>query len=140
MGAAAKHKAARAGEDNWLYDGDDGCDTHGLPSDEEDGGLTMLDLQQANSAASARRSSEKSNLKVTNLIDWGECNIADEELSTGIGLSSSSNMTVVGSSEVMRDVSTRSSVASSAMAPFTSPIEVMQGIAAPNSMHGGEDE
>jgi len=68
-----KKKQARAVEDDWLFDNneDDLC----VDSDDEDGGFMGLQMMVPGRQPSAQP--KNLTLKVTNLIDWSECDVPE---------------------------------------------------------------
>lgn len=76
----AKKKANQAVEDDWLFDGskDDTSKTTADEDSDDDLGFRMFSAAELASAAPTSSDPDSRQLKVVNLIDWGECDIPEE--------------------------------------------------------------
>ncbi|CAK9031199.1 unnamed protein product [Durusdinium trenchii] len=81
----AKKRASQAAEDDWLF----GERKEPEPDSDDDMGFRML-LGSEIAKPQAMQPVSKE-LKVVNLIDWGECDVADQELPGGEATGSSSS-------------------------------------------------
>lgn len=76
----AKKKANQAVEDDWLFDGpkDDTSKIMADGDSDDDLGFRMFSAAELASAAPSSSDPDSRQLKVVNLIDWGECDIPEE--------------------------------------------------------------
>lgn len=76
----AKKKTNQAAEDDWLFDGskDDTSKTMADEDSDDDLGFRMFSAAELASAAPSSSDPDSRQLKVVNLIDWGECDIPEE--------------------------------------------------------------
>lgn len=82
--AVAKKKAAQAVEDNWLFDGSQAAEAEkDDDSEDDDLGFRMFSAGEFGAAPVESRQARNSEigkpLKVKNLIDFGECDVPDED-------------------------------------------------------------
>lgn len=107
----AKKKQNQAAEDDWLFDGTGAEDASSKTTADEDSdddfGFRMFSPAELASAAPSSNPPESRQLKITNLIDWGECDVPEEpeetppaeiiEASHGPAMSSSAQVPMAAS-------------------------------------------
>lgn len=76
----AKKKQNQAAEDEWLFDGaeDAASKTTADEDSDDDFGFRMFSPAELASAAPSSNPPESRQLKIRNLIDWGECDVPEE--------------------------------------------------------------